>query len=368
MTKERASLYFLLSADLRKEQQPVVPFGAFRDEIPCQVNAVLERTAVCQSLTDEYDRVTVPLDRVFVNPMTVEWEPKSPLSGAPARRGGRFRSYIRGTRETGADARANSDKRALKNQQEVAQREEAEKAALAVSALKHAREVSGVSTTNEEREMEPILVETPSNMKDSGNSSPAAPVLGKLLKFCPGCRQEKPRSEFPAGKGFFQCNDCRSARTDAAVAVDEKAVKRQQLAQQGLKHCPRCEQDKPFDGFNKNATKADGYQATCKDCQSAVWTTGATAVRRAKNEGLQPSEPGVIQLLEDLSHRSQEVVNNEPIIRTPKSPPALTEELGRLLVRRDEGRVSIVQLQATDAAITDRIRAVLSELQEALDG
>jgi hypothetical protein len=36
-----------------------------------------------------------------------------------------------------------------------------------------------------------------------------------------------------------------------------------------MKHCHRCKESKSFEEFNKNNTKADGYQIFCRICEKA---------------------------------------------------------------------------------------------------
>ena len=34
------------------------------------------------------------------------------------------------------------------------------------------------------------------------------------------------------------------------------------------KTCPKCQQAKPLDQFNKNKRRSDGHQGVCKNCQA----------------------------------------------------------------------------------------------------
>ena len=49
------------------------------------------------------------------------------------------------------------------------------------------------------------------------------------------------------------------------ISKDE-AKRRALLAEQGLKVCSRCKEEKPFDQFTKETGKKDGYRCICKSC------------------------------------------------------------------------------------------------------
>ena len=48
-----------------------------------------------------------------------------------------------------------------------------------------------------------------------------------------------------------------------------------------MKHCPRCGEDKPLDGFFKNAARHDGLSGYCRECQTLA-NNGRTAALRMR--------------------------------------------------------------------------------------
>ena len=62
-----------------------------------------------------------------------------------------------------------------------------------------------------------------------------------------------------------------------------------------MKHCPRCETDRPAEEFGRNAAKDDGLAVYCRDCVGAYrreWLSrqapGYMESRRAKYEAMHP--------------------------------------------------------------------------------
>ena len=37
-----------------------------------------------------------------------------------------------------------------------------------------------------------------------------------------------------------------------------------------MKKCTKCKEEKPLSGFNKNKSRKDGYQSSCKKCHSKM--------------------------------------------------------------------------------------------------
>jgi len=350
---ERVPLSFLLAGhmDDRPPVEPVVPFAAMQNEDLCIVTAVLERTAICGSTTDQYARLAVRHENVMVDPDTIEWKERGvdPLNDAPAKRGGRFRSW-RSTGKPPGEARAHSDERAKESKKRVeaaaerelaAQREESKRlkdlndrasadssttAEIVVlptgqpEVLKLCRKCGREkpleafaknATTPDGRQTQcrecmkaywspaakaaaPPAVVSGSQQAavEQAESKPASEVKGhpEPLKFCPGCKQDKPKSAFPTGSGFFKCNECRAEKA-SIPENDTKAAeaRNRELAHRDMKHCPRCKQDKPREAFNRNSSKGDGLQAICRQCQSDIWTTGSTE-RRRQMEGEKPAD------------------------------------------------------------------------------
>lgn len=182
---ERVPLSFLLvqHKDEQPPVQPVVPFAALYGEEPKIVTAVLERTGVLASATDQYDRITVRHEFILVDPATVEWRTKTSdydggrvdpsQAGKPSQKL-RNRETERPKRSTrwaasplaprpadGAAVREKSDERARQNQADV----EAAK----------------------QRELAVLRAKETTPMPD-------------VMKHCPGCKLDKPKSEFPPGK------------------------------------------------------------------------------------------------------------------------------------------------------------------------
>lgn len=53
----------------------------------------------------------------------------------------------------------------------------------------------------------------------------------------------------------------------------EEKIRREKLAQLGLKVCSKCKRELPFDCFTKNKNNKDGYNTQCKECY-AEWHRG----------------------------------------------------------------------------------------------
>ncbi len=55
-----------------------------------------------------------------------------------------------------------------------------------------------------------------------------------------------------------------------------------------MKLCPKCENEKPFEEFNKNKTQKDGYQRICKLCsqnEHKKWYYSNKNIQLEKNKG-----------------------------------------------------------------------------------
>ena len=74
---------------------------------------------------------------------------------------------------------------------------------------------------------------------------------------------------------------CVMGHTNNTKAERER---RAELATRGLKHCPKCEQDKPFDEFHKNKARFDGLNGMCKACMSVAAHRWQAANKERKAE------------------------------------------------------------------------------------
>ncbi len=276
------------------------PMPVFFAEQPWFCRAVLDKTAILVSVSDERDRHPVRLENVMVDINVVQW--RAPVERKAHKHDGADPANTRKPHGTwypqtstagkiDPDQRAKSDARARKNQEEVE--------------VAKARELDATLTRS--RAQVPMFQLTggaDAGVADSAarivtdSEPPKESAMPDVLKHCPGCKQEKPKSEFPSGKGFFYCNACRSAHgvaaprpyaPEAAAATPGRRGRREDgtivPAAAGMKFCPHCETEKPIAEFGLNKTKADGHQSVCKACRSTIWTAGSTAlghVRAAK--------------------------------------------------------------------------------------
>jgi hypothetical protein len=111
---ERMALADLLVHHDHVDQEPRLPFAAFRDEIPVIITAILERTAAYHTVGDKYDTGVIRLERVFVDPDSIEWVTKK-ASAHAGRPGAHFRTY-KSTAPSPEAQREISDRRALADQ------------------------------------------------------------------------------------------------------------------------------------------------------------------------------------------------------------------------------------------------------------
>ena len=267
---ERVPLSFLLVQHKDEDPPvvPVVPFPAIFGEDPKIVTAVLENTVVLASTNDKYERIAKRHDQVLVDPAVIEWRTKT--AGYEGERihadqrgkpGAKFRNYEAITERR--RQRQQTDQRAIESQQQVA--------AAKTRELQHDLAISRKETTS----------------------------MPDVLKHCPNCKQDKPKSEFPPGKGAFYCNECRATKaadgsqdikinnapserpaapTRRGRIVDGHVVQ----AAEGKKFCPHCKTEKPLTDYGLNKAKADGHQSVCKECRSKGWSAGSTALGHQK--------------------------------------------------------------------------------------
>ena len=83
---------------------------------------------------------------------------------------------------------------------------------------------------------------------------------------CPRCKVEKPQSEFymktdrRTPRPMYPCKVCK-----AEIHVETYKRKRPKQ-HEGMKHCGKCGQTKPFKEFGVNRARPDGRQAYCRPC------------------------------------------------------------------------------------------------------
>jgi hypothetical protein len=253
--------------------------------------AILERTAVIMSVTDNYERFTVRHENILVDPINVQWtDAKTPETFKT-----RMRAHTPRDPKTRAKVRELTDKRAEKDQA-VKKQPKGTNSLKQIPAEFSAwdREASQRGRRNALAAREaaaPTQSETVApNAIDS--APPKETSMTEVLKHCPGCKKDKPKSEFPAGKGFFYCNECRSKHAvpmAAAATVETRAGAIVKTAG-GMKRCPHCKKEKPLDAFGLHKKKADGRQSVCRECRSEIWTAGSTAM--AHKRDAQVGNPG----------------------------------------------------------------------------
>lgn len=171
---ERVPLSFLLAQnkDEQPPVEPILPFPAFRDEIPVIVTAVLERTAAFHALGDTHETGLLRLDRVLVDPRALEWKARVISDGRHKARwnGGGGRS------DEMQEIVARSDARALEDQ--AAKRE-----------LDKRPVIRTVVTATKGQRVTPAI---------------AKELRARGLRRCPKCGEDKPLEEFNTA-GYCSC-------------------------------------------------------------------------------------------------------------------------------------------------------------------
>jgi hypothetical protein len=99
------------------------------------------------------------------------------------------------------------------------------------------------------------------------------------VKTCPGCKEQKPASEFGKNKRSadglaYYCKPCFREVSKASYrkrkAEQGKEVRESREVPEGSKYCPRCDTIKLREDFGRNRTTGDGLTAYCKPCHSKV--------------------------------------------------------------------------------------------------
>jgi hypothetical protein len=99
------------------------------------------------------------------------------------------------------------------------------------------------------------------------------------MKRCPKCNQERPFEDFPRDKsradGYYPyCKQChrkiQARRSPNRVRIDERNRLRKELWDEGLKVCSKCLVGYPPspEWWAPDNRKSDGFQSQCRKCQS----------------------------------------------------------------------------------------------------
>ena len=261
---ERVPLSFLLADGAHGDQEPVVPFAAMKNEDLCIVTAVLERTAICGSTTDQYERLAVRHELVLVDPESIEWRLKTStyegarLNGAAGedptrwrRRPTNSKSPWRAEMNITYDAtigverglaRDKGDQRALKSQEHVKDEKEKELRLLR-------RRTSEMPAEQKEEEQVSDFQAGPF-MKGIGFGDPVTgardlaagqdPMANpEKLKHCRRCGEDKPASQFPA-TGIYggYCATCGPLEKAERQANRQGKPKPAKAAKKGTRRAP----------------------------------------------------------------------------------------------------------------------------------
>lgn len=286
----RKPLSFLVAANQQRRDgsvRLVVPFSADLEPggMPVRITEVRQQTASWVSLLDERKTGTINLSNVMVDPSEIEW--RAPIM------------------------------RVLPAELEV------------LPTAPPAALITAPEPSTKEKRQQKEFDRAVDRLVAEGHPEP--------LKHCPTCKQQKPKSEFPAGKGFSSCNDCRNSKPDKPPHT-EAVERNQELAEEGKKRCGSCRQEKPLEAFNKNASKGDGYQSICRQCISATWTTGSTAHRQAK----ETKETKALSAIDIVPTPVQKQGNDGQPARTFKE---LIPDLRKLRAERDEAVQTVAELR-----------------------
>jgi hypothetical protein len=301
---ERVPLSFLL-VEKGTTLEPVVPFAAFRDEVPCIVTAVLERTVAIHAVGDRYDTGAIKHDRILVDPDALEWQ-VSTEARASENGQTRLRRW-----NTGRGVREPKSQEELQAQRDKTDQEaranQARNARVAAAEVVRARALRSTELSKELKDLSDRA--TPfSNTEKARPAAGALHLVGALA---------------PAG----------TQRVDVTFTVPEK-----------LKHCKRCGEDKPRDQFAATGIYG-GYCSTCEPLEKAE--------RAAARDGKPKREKKADKIGRNVTRRTAKVAQSqEPV--GPTGQPDSHARVLKLLERRDSLRSQLTQ--------------VIAELQEAVAG
>jgi hypothetical protein len=74
-----------------------------------------------------------------------------------------------------------------------------------------------------------------------------------------------------------------------AITKEERA-RRDKLAEQGIKVCYKCKEEKPFSEFNKNRSKTDGFNGKCRSCKKQYEQENKDGILEQKKQYYQKPE------------------------------------------------------------------------------
>jgi hypothetical protein len=307
---DRVPLSFLLASKVPEDPpvEPVVPFAAFRDEIPVIVTAVLERTAAIHAIGDRYDTGAIRLDRLQVDPTIIEW--RATAGGSTSENGQTpwNRRKPKATAEDRQASRERSDRAALENQARNARVAAAEVVRDAALRSKELKDLSDRATP----------------FNSTAKAQLAAGALHLVDAQAPAAHTEEEeanmqifhrdraafKEELPAG----------TQRVDVTFTVPEK-----------LKHCKRCGEDKPRDQFAATGIYG-GYCATCEPLEKAE--------RAAARDGKPKHEEAAHKTDAKVTRRAPKIAS-APALAEPSVQPDSHARVLKLLEKRDALRVQL---------------------------
>ncbi|CAL9621790.1 hypothetical protein SUDANB145_05856 [Streptomyces sp. enrichment culture] len=90
---------------------------------------------------------------------------------------------------------------------------------------------------------------------------------------CSRCAERKPRSAFASDKSApdglqAYCRECSAEYCRQRQEAKGKKVRVEVPVPRGHKRCPRCEQAKPYAGWERNKSSSDGWSSYCRECRA----------------------------------------------------------------------------------------------------
>jgi hypothetical protein len=92
------------------------------------------------------------------------------------------------------------------------------------------------------------------------------------MKRCNRCRRVRPADDFalhrqrPDGRQD-ECRDCGAERYRERQSKKGLSARARVKAQEGYKYCPGCREISPLSNWHRNVSARDGYVSYCKDCR-----------------------------------------------------------------------------------------------------